>query len=193
MTIQGEGFHAGTPCSFIRLFGCPVGCWFCDTGYATDKEERPDFREMTIADIQAELESNNIVVTGGEPFVSLDFAFLLLELNKKKVSIETSGIRYSHALTKEWVTLSPKEHLNPKAQIDKEIVHRANELKLVVSQESDFNYYSHLVQFFKEQGRPVYIQPEWSNMSNSLDMLIELANRNSVKLSLQTHKLIGVR
>lgn len=32
-TIQGEGYWSGTPCDFIRLSGCPVGCWFCDTGY----------------------------------------------------------------------------------------------------------------------------------------------------------------
>ena len=34
-TIQGEGYHSGRPCDFIRLYGCPVGCFFCDTGYAS--------------------------------------------------------------------------------------------------------------------------------------------------------------
>ena len=34
-TVQGEGYHAGTPADFIRLYGCPVGCFFCDTGYAS--------------------------------------------------------------------------------------------------------------------------------------------------------------
>ena len=32
-TIQGEGAQVGRPCDFIRLYGCPVGCYFCDTGY----------------------------------------------------------------------------------------------------------------------------------------------------------------
>jgi len=31
-TIQGEGFWSGCPADFIRLWGCPVGCSFCDTG-----------------------------------------------------------------------------------------------------------------------------------------------------------------
>lgn len=193
LTIQGEGFNAGTPCSFIRLFGCPVGCYFCDTGYASSEKQLPDYKEMEIDEIKAELQSENVVITGGEPFVNSSFAFLLLELSKQIVSIETSGIKYSDALSDEWVTLSPKEHLNKKAPVDKQIAQRANELKLIVSEESDFNYYSDLVQRFKKQNKPVYVQPEWSKMSQCLDMLIELANKNGVKLSLQTHKLIGAR
>jgi organic radical activating enzyme len=194
LTIQGEGFHAGTPCSFIRLFGCPVGCYFCDTGYAANEEKRPEYKEMTISEIKAELQSENIVITGGEPFTNIDFAYLLLELNEKTVSIETSGIRYNPALNKEWVTLSPKEHLNKKASLNQHTIARANELKLIVAEESDFYYYSSLVVLFTSQNKPVYIQPEWSNMNQSLEMLIELANRHkAVKLSLQTHKLIGVR
>ena len=148
---------------------------------------------MEIDEIKAELQSENVVITGGEPFVNSSFAFLLLELSKQIVSIETSGIKYSDALSDEWVTLSPKEHLNKKAPVDKQIAQRANELKLIVSEESDFNYYSDLVQRFKKQNKPVYVQPEWSKMSQCLDMLIELANKNGVKLSLQTHKLIGAR
>ena len=104
---------------------------------------------MSIPEIKAELLSTNVVVTGGEPFVNKDFAYLLLELSEKKVSIETSGIGYSYALTDEWVTLSPKQHLNEKALVDSQVAQRANELKLVISQESDFYYYSDLVQYFK--------------------------------------------
>jgi len=148
---------------------------------------------MTIAYIKSQLQSDKIVITGGEPFVSPDFSYLLLELNEKVVSIETSGIRYSAAVTNEWVTLSPKEHLNKKALVNEQVAERANELKIVVAKESDFSYYSDLVQSFKEQNKPVYIQPEWSAMSQSLEMLIELANIHNVMLSLQTHKLIGVR
>lgn len=193
LTIQGEGFNVGTPCSFIRLFGCPVGCYFCDTGYASNEGQLPDYKEMEIDEIKAELQSESVVITGGEPFVNPNFAFLLLELGEKTVGIETSGIKYSDALTDEWITLSPKEHLNKKAPVDRQIAQRANELKLIVSEESDFGHYSGLVQQFKKQNKPVYVQPEWSKMSQCLDMLIELANKNDVKLSLQTHKLIGVR
>ena len=32
-TIQGEGAQAGRPCDFVRLYGCPGGWFFCDTGY----------------------------------------------------------------------------------------------------------------------------------------------------------------
>jgi len=193
LTVQGEGFNAGMPCSFVRLFGCPVGCYFCDTGYSANEKKPPVYHEMTTDEIKTELLSDNVVVTGGEPFVNLNFAYLLLELFDKRVSIETSGIKFSDTLTNEWVTLSPKEHLNKDALIDRRLAQRANELKLIISKESDFDYYSSLVQHFKEQSKPVYIQPEWGIMSQSLEMLIGLANENEVKLSLQTHKLIGVR
>ena len=29
-TLQGEGYNSGRVCDFIRLYGCPVGCFFCD-------------------------------------------------------------------------------------------------------------------------------------------------------------------
>ena len=33
-TLQGEGYFSGRVADFIRLYGCPVGCFFCDTGYS---------------------------------------------------------------------------------------------------------------------------------------------------------------
>ena len=37
-TVQGEGHWVGLPVDFIRLAGCPVGCYFCDTGYANGNQ-----------------------------------------------------------------------------------------------------------------------------------------------------------
>jgi organic radical activating enzyme len=37
-TVQGEGHWVGLPVDFIRLAGCPVGCHFCDTGYANGNQ-----------------------------------------------------------------------------------------------------------------------------------------------------------
>ena len=72
LTIQGEGYHTGLPCSFIRLFGCPVGCYFCDTGYASGSD-LPSFKRLSFNEVVNQLRSKNVVITGGEPCVDPEF------------------------------------------------------------------------------------------------------------------------
>ena len=195
LTIQGEGFNQGMPCGFIRLFGCPVNCSFCDTGYK-DQTKPPMFYTLSIFEILQELtQVSNVVVTGGEPCVNPAFGDLVTSLlfNKKRVFVETSGIKTLPILDDIWLTLSPKEHISQSGKLDKKILEYVNELKLIISNEDDFVYYRDIIQIAKNSNIPVYIQPEWSNRQSLTDLLIKLANNNNVLVSNQVHKLIGVK
>ena len=62
-SLQGEGYHTGTPAIFVRFSGCNLKCDFCDTQHEEGKM-------MTDDEIIAEVKKNTavtVVLTGGEP------------------------------------------------------------------------------------------------------------------------------
>ena len=191
-TVQGEGYWTGTLVDFIRLAGCPVRCPWCDTGYSNGGKGLPAVSQ-SIAQLLAQLQSPRVVITGGEPFIHRDLPELveaLLEADKQ-VSIETSGAYWQDVSPLAWITLSPKEHMSPKYPVQEIFWTRANEIKLVVStgEEVDF-YHKHLV---SNMNIPVFLQPEWNSKNSAIPIILELLKQHpSYRLSLQTHKFIGV-
>lgn len=63
-TIQGEGPYAGVPATFVRLAGCHLRCFFCDTDFTTHRIEQP--RDYVMGRIRA-FPHKLVVLTGGEP------------------------------------------------------------------------------------------------------------------------------
>lgn len=195
-TIQGEGRHSGTACDFIRLYGCPVGCFFCDTGYASPdgeyyKKQLPRTKK-TINELFGELKSKLIVISGGEPFIHKKLPILCEELIKegKDVAIETSGSSYLEVPKEVFITLSPKHHISPKYPVKDEMWIRANEVKLVISDGTELDFYGQKLKDFKGYK---YLQPEYFEHESSLQKTLNLISLNKeYKLSLQTHKIIDV-
>lgn len=103
-SLQGEGFHTGTPAVFIRLSGCNLKCPFCDT-------QHEEGVLMTDEEIMAEVgkyPAMMVILTGGEPSLWIDREFVdRLHRMGKYVCIETNG---THELPDniDWVTCSPK-------------------------------------------------------------------------------------
>jgi 7-carboxy-7-deazaguanine synthase len=90
-SIQGESTHAGRPCAFVRLTGCPLRCVWCDTTFAFHGG-----RPMTIEailDRVAALGVGLVEVTGGEPLAQAECLDLLAALCDAgyEVLLETSG------------------------------------------------------------------------------------------------------
>jgi len=196
-TLQGEGFHSGRVCDFIRLYGCPVGCFFCDTGYASPdgdyyKKILPRIN-MTNLELINELKSTMVVISGGEPFIHKDLPKLCEDLLNagKDVSIETSGSYWKDIPNNVFVTLSPKEHLNSKYPILDIFWKRANELKMVITNKDDFNFYKEKSKQFKGYK---YLQPEHDDFKKSIQITLKLLQENDeFKLSLQTHKILDIQ
>ena len=192
-TIQGEGFFAGTPVDFIRLAGCPVGCHYCDTGYADGGRDLPR-EKRSFNELIEELRSPRVVISGGEPFIHNQLPDLInkIEATNRQVSIETSGSFWQDISPKVWVTLSPKEHLNPQYPVVQKMWERANEIKLVIETGLELEYYG---KYLPPQNKiPVFLQPECYGGDRSLQLVLELLKKfPQYRLSVQLHKYLGVK
>jgi organic radical activating enzyme len=85
-SIQGEGANMGMPAIFIRLAGCNMNCWYCDTAWY-------QYNEMSVIDILENIEQyqcNNIIWTGGEPTLQLTDE-ILSQFDGYYHCIETNG------------------------------------------------------------------------------------------------------
>nr|WP_255699328.1 7-carboxy-7-deazaguanine synthase QueE [Tychonema sp. BBK16] len=192
-TVQGEGYWTGTLVDFIRLAGCPVRCPWCDTGYSNGGKGLPAVSQ-SIAQLLAQLQSPRVVITGGEPFIHQDLPELVEALLAcdKQVSIETSGAYWQDVSPLAWITLSPKEHISPKYPVQELFWTRSNEIKLVVSTGEEVEFYRNYLPINVDI--PVFLQPEWNSKELAIPIVLELLKQNpSYRLSLQTHKFIGVQ
>ena len=199
-TIQGEGYNWGMPIDLVRLYGCPVGCSFCDTGYSSEDDygKNINYKKMDFENILGEINSKNILISGGEPFInkSLNYLCSELEANGHRVFLETSGSFWKELPDNSWITLSPKEHLNSKFKVDKRFWERADEIKLVISSEKDFKYYQSHLSNIQNSSTPkmIFLQPEWSVKDQIMPYLVELLNQNpNYRLSIQGHKLLNLK
>ncbi len=91
LSIQGESSHAGRPCAFVRLTGCPMRCVWCDSEYTFTGGEHISFE-----DIFAKLDAfgcNLVEVTGGEPLAQKNVFPFISQLCDRgyETLIETGG------------------------------------------------------------------------------------------------------
>ena len=70
-SLQGEGFHAGTPAVFVRFSGCNLRCSFCDTRH---EQGSPMSLEEILREVMRYPGAPLCVLTGGEPSLFIDEA-----------------------------------------------------------------------------------------------------------------------
>lgn len=187
-SVQGEAYHAGVPHVFIRFGTCNLRCEWCDTDFMT-------FSSMSAVDILGEVmkyDCQRIIFTGGEPMLhDLWPLHRLLKARGYNLSIETNGtIEVPEGLL-DWICVSPKDQMYPEVKIRQRT---GDELKCVYVGQ-DLTMYDDLRQGFKH----VFLQPcymeaesvEW-NGKNFAETEEVVKNNNGWRLSLQTHKWMGV-
>lgn len=197
-TLQGEGAHQGKAAYFIRLGGCDVGCVWCDVKESWDVDAHPQKQVDAIVDealfaVTQQQHSTNVndvmaVVTGGEPLLhNLDSLTASLKKTGFRTHIETSG---SSPLSGDWdwICLSPKKFKAPTT----EILPLANELKIIVYNQSDFKWAEQYAAQVNENCR-LFLQPEWSKAATITPLIIEYIKKNPQwQLSLQVHKYLDI-
>lgn len=198
LSIQGESSHAGRPCAFVRLTGCPMRCVWCDSEYTFTGGTR-----MSFAEIFAKLEDfgcNLVEVTGGEPLAQKNvFPFITNLLDKGyEVLIETGGY-----VSTEKVDSRAKIILDVKCPASGESKrnHWANlerlnpekdEVKFVIADLDDWEFAKEIIEKYDLQNRTkeLLVSPVFG--IENLQEIAETISRSGLKvrLNLQLHKYI---
>ena len=201
-TLQGEGFHAGRAAVFCRFGGCNLWtgreadrasaiCSFCDTDFVGVGADGGRFRSSDeLADAvlarwpaEASPARRFVVCTGGEPMLQLDTALVDSLHNRGfQVAIETNGTLLPPAGV-DWICVSPK------ARADL-VLANGNELKLVYPQvgAEPERYEGLAFQHF-------FLQPmDGPELADNTRAAVRYCQQHPRwRLSLQTHKILGIR
>jgi organic radical activating enzyme len=165
-----------------------VGCVWCDVKESWDADAHPKYSITEIVNWVINAQAPLAVITGGEPLLhNLDALTAALQAAGIKTNIETSG---SSPLSGawDWICVSPKKFKAPLA----DVVSKANELKVVVFNKTDFEWAEkHVVEVNKTC--KLYLQPEWDKSAQVLPQIIEYVKLNpNWKISLQVHKYMNI-
>ncbi len=199
-TLQGEGARTGRPAVFLRFTGCNLWsgreedrseavCQFCDTDFfGMDGTLGGKYDAVSLASQVNELWPTDqaqryVVCTGGEPLLQMDDELIhSLHQCSFEIAIETNGtITVPQGI--DWICVSPKANTEV-------VVQKGNELKLVVRQQGidpkSFESWD-----FKEY----YLQPMDGPYLKEFTLWATdyCLQHPKWKLSIQTHKLLGIR
>ena len=198
-TLQGEGAQAGRPAVFLRFSGCNLWnglekdraqavCRFCDTDFVgTDGEGGGKFADAaTLAQAVARLWPGGgkpyVVCTGGEPLLQLDAPLVdALHAQGFEIAVETNGTLLPPAGL-DWICVSPKAGAQ-------QVLKQGDELKLVYPQhDGDPAMYA------GQDFRHFFLQPmdNAQQAANTQAAIAYCRAHPQWRLSLQTHKLLGI-
>ena len=200
-SLQGEGKHAGRSAYFIRLASCKVGCPWCDTKHSWNPELHPQQSLIDLSTQTAKAQKEGaafVVITGGEP-LHHNLDNLCKEIRKSTLNqenksipihLETSGIDMLSG-NPDWITLSPKPHSPPR--LDNLL--SCQELKVVIQNAEDLHFAKNMADLITNNGkiRPqLFLQAGWENEEGQALAVNFVKNNPDWRLSMQTHKWLGV-
>jgi 7-carboxy-7-deazaguanine synthase (Cx14CxxC type) len=201
LTLQGEGAHAGRAAVFCRFAGCNLWsgreqdresavCQFCDTDFVgTDgtlggRYASAEALATTIAAQWTGADANRyVVLTGGEPMLQLDAALVeALHARGFSIGVETNGtIAPPDGL--DWICVSPKAGADL-------VLRKGHELKLVYPQAQAAPEDFAGLAFARFSLQPMDGPDVIENTARAVDYCLK---HPQWRLSLQTHKTLGIR
>jgi len=197
-SIQGESTHAGRPCTFVRLTGCPMRCTWCDSEYTFTGGDH-----LSVDQVMSQVRSFGtrlVEVTGGEPLAQREALKLITGLCDEgyEVLIETGGY-----VSTEYVDERAKIILDVKCPGSGEaernhwpnltrLRSESDEVKFVVADRVDWDYARKVIQDYEleTRARSVLISPAWGqiNLQELADWIT--ASGMNLRMQLQMHKYI---
>ena len=198
LSIQGESSHAGRPCAFVRLTGCPMRCVWCDSEYTFTGGTRINF-DYILAKLK-EFNCNLVEITGGEPLAQKNvFPFIttLCDLGYE-VLIETGGYVSTEKIDERAKIIldvkcpaSGESKRNYWANLEK-LNPEKDEVKFVIANLDDWNFAKKIIEKYNLQNRTkeILISPVFG-IENLAEIAETIAKSNQkVRLNLQLHKYI---
>lgn len=203
-TIQGESTDAGYPCTFIRLFGCDIGCKFCDQVQTSGR------KKISLSNVVKKVLSYNIphvCITGGEPLMQWDVVYpLILELCSYgfKVSVETSGCYpidpdpYNRSFKYVMDIKCPSSGVYYKNVYDNLMnLLPKDEVKFVISDKKDFDFALKVLSRYPTPAKilfsPCFDKDNNPIIGEELSKWIIQNKLYDARVQIQMHKILGVK
>lgn len=198
LSIQGESSHAGRPCAFVRLTGCPMRCVWCDSEYTFTGGTKLSFEEIfqKLEDFGCKL----VEVTGGEPLAQKNvFPFITELLDKNyEVLIETGGFVSTEKVDERAKIIldvkcpasgeSERNHWQNLERLNKD----KDEVKFVIADLNDWEFAKEIIEKYDLENRTkeILISPVFG-IENLQKIAETVAQSNlKIRLNLQLHKYI---
>ncbi|HYJ32845.1 MAG TPA: 7-carboxy-7-deazaguanine synthase QueE [Candidatus Binatia bacterium] len=215
LSVQGEGVHVGERTVFLRLYGCPLRCVWCDQPEALATSGIGRFETMSpdavLDRILHHPSVRRLCLTGGEPLIAPaeSLGWLLGSLRERGwwISVETSGSRVVEplmALIDFW-TISPKgesartfegdpvEAQLPTLRELMALPEERRQLKFVIQSEGDVNDAVRFLDALEYRGA-VVLQPEHgSGDGRAVFEWWPWDRYPEARIIPQTHKAVGLR
>ncbi|MCY7375156.1 MAG: radical SAM protein [Pyrinomonadaceae bacterium] len=198
LSIQGESSHAGRPCAFVRLTGCPMRCVWCDSEYTFTGGTR-----ISVADIFKQLKDfgcNLVEVTGGDPLAQKNVYPFITELLDAgyEVLIETGGFFSTEKVDERAKIIldvkcpaSGESARNYWANLER-LNRERDEVKFVIADLNDWNFARQIIEKYdlSNKTKEILISPIFG--IENLKEIAETVSRSGLKvrLNLQLHKYI---
>jgi len=197
-SIQGESTHAGRPCAFVRLTGCPMRCTWCDSEYTFTGGER-----VSIEDVMRQVRAFGcqlVEVTGGEPLAQKEAFELIRRLCEEgyEVLIETGGYVSTEGIDERAkIVLDVKCPASGEAERNhwpnlERLRADRDEVKFVVAERGDWEFARGVIERYDLERRSlaVLVSPVWG--VTDLKELADLVASSglNVRMQLQLHKYV---
>jgi 7-carboxy-7-deazaguanine synthase len=184
--FQGEGCHIGSAAYFIRTYGCPVKCDWCDSANTWKyKVENATYKQVDVEQLAQNAFASGtkiVVITGGEPTIN-DLMPITDALHKHglRVHLETCGA-YPIRGNFDWITVSPKWKALPLAVN----LNLANEIKVIVENELSVDAWWKMLENLMKDDQskilpPIWLQPEFNALAINQNLL------NSITTQVKQH------
>lgn len=204
-SIQGEGTDVGLPCVFVRLFGCNIGCTYCDQPQDKSKRTR-----ISIANLVSKIQKYRIeyvCITGGEPMLQWNALYpVILELVSLgyKVAIETSGCvpieadPYNRSFKYVMDVKCPSSGVAHKNVYENLMnLQMKDEVKFVVSDRADYEFMKNILRTYPTPAKilvsPCFTPDLKPMLGNELVEWLIRDGLYNVRVSVQVHKFLGVK
>ncbi len=197
-SIQGESTHAGRPCGFVRLTGCPMRCVWCDSEYTFTGGEH-----ISIEDVLKQVRAFGcrlVEVTGGEPLAQKEALTLIQRLCDEdfEVLIETGGYFSTEGIDERARVIldvkcpgSGEADRNHWPNLERLRADR-DEVKFVIASRADWDFGTDVIKRFELERRAlaVLISPAWGEIDlQDLAEWVATSGLN-LRMQLQLHKYV---